>query len=93
MTLTSHVFWKLQTVKDVVRQTSKKYRFKRRFNKRRGKWSKTLLKSEGQHLYHLYKTTVKVGKTHLGICNILGLFVNTFIADDKYSLLNTEDLK
>ena len=36
MTLIAYVFWKLQTAKDVVRQTSKKYRFR---NKRHGNWS------------------------------------------------------
>ena len=28
----------------------------------------------------------------LGVCQILGLFVNTLIADDKYSLGYTENL-
>ena len=54
MTLIAYVFRKLQTTKNVVRQMSKKSHFRRRFNKRRGKRSQTLLKFDSQHLYHNY---------------------------------------
>ena len=50
----AYIFWKLQTAKDVVTQMSKKSRFRRFFNKRHGKLSKILLKSEGQDHYHDY---------------------------------------
>ena len=33
-----------------------------------------------------------VGKSLLVICKILGLFVNTLNSDDKYSVLNRENL-
>ena len=36
MTLTAYVFWNIKTTKDVVRQISKKSRFRRPFDKRRG---------------------------------------------------------
>ena len=54
MTLRAYVFPKLQTEKDVVREMSKKTRFRRPFNKLHGKRSQTLLKSARQHLYHIY---------------------------------------
>ena len=54
MSLRAYIFQKLQTAEEVVRQMSKKSRFRSSFNKRDGKWSKTLLKSEGNHLYHNY---------------------------------------
>ena len=38
-----YVFWKLQTTKNVVRQMSKKSRFRRPFSKRDGKRPQTLL--------------------------------------------------
>ena len=59
------------------------------------KWNKTLLEYEPQHLYHIYwslsrqfswkKSLSVVGK-------ILGLFVHILTADDKYSLLNRDNL-
>ena len=45
---------KLQIAKDVVRQISKQSSFKRPFNKQHGNRCQTLLKSEGQHLSHVY---------------------------------------
>ena len=54
MTLVAYVFRELETTKNVVGQVSKKSRFWRPFNKRYGKRSQTLLKSEGQHFYHNY---------------------------------------
>ena len=54
MKLISYLFQKLQTANDVVRQMSERSHFGRPFHKHHGKWSKTLLKSEGQHLFHIY---------------------------------------
>ena len=54
MTLIGYVSRKLETSKDLVRKMSKKSRFRRPFVKQHGKRSKTLLKSSGQHLYHIY---------------------------------------
>ena len=53
MILIAYAFPKLRTAKKVVRQMSKKSRFRRPFDKH-GKRSQTLLKSERQHLYHFY---------------------------------------
>ena len=54
MTLIAYVFSKLRTANDVVRQMSKKFRFRKPFEKRRVKQSQTLLNSERQQLYHVY---------------------------------------
>ena len=54
MILIAYVFRKLDPAKDMVRKMSKKSRFRRPFNNRHGKRSQTLLKSEGQKLYHNY---------------------------------------
>ena len=73
------------------RQISKKSRFRRPFNNRHGKRSQTLLKSDGQHIYHNYWwlwRQLSWKKSLLVICNILRLFVNRLTTDDKYSLLN-----
>ena len=54
MTYIADAISKLQTAKDVVRQIPKQLGFKRLFKKRHGNRCQTLLKSEGQHLYHVY---------------------------------------
>ena len=54
MTLIADVFWKLGTPNTVVREVSKKSLFKRDFEMQYGKGSQTLLKSEPEHLYHIY---------------------------------------
>ena len=54
MILMAYVFWKLQTVKYVVRQMSKKSCFRRPFNKEFGKLAKTWLKCPRQQSYHIY---------------------------------------
>ena len=54
MTLIAHTFPNLRTPKNVVRQMSKKSRFRGVFDKQHCKWAHTLLKSERQHVYHIY---------------------------------------
>ena len=54
MTFIADAIPKLQTAQDAVRQIPKQLRFKRPFEKRHGNRCQTLLKSEGQHLYHVY---------------------------------------
>ena len=87
ITLITHVFLKLQTAKVVVRKMFKRSRFRRPFNKRHGKWSETLLKSDGQHLYHIYWSLwreLSRKKSLLVMCKILGMFVTTLTTDDKH---------
>ena len=54
MTLIADLFPKLRTPKKVVRDMSKKSRFKVPFDRQHGKRVQTLLRSEPQHRYHIY---------------------------------------
>ena len=47
-------FGNYRPVKDMVKQKSKRSRFRRLFNKQHGQRTENLLKSPRQHLYHLY---------------------------------------
>ena len=72
---------------------SKKCRLTVPFNKQHGKRARTLFKSERRQFYHIYWLLWKelsLKKSLLVICKILRLFVNTFTAYDKYSVLNRE---
>ena len=95
MVLIANVFAKLCTGKNVPRERSKKCRFTEPFNKQYGKGAKTLLKSERRPLYHIYwslQRQLGLKKSLLVIWKILRLFVNTFNADGKYSVLNRDNL-
>ena len=73
----------------------KKSRFRWSCDKWHGKQAEKLLKSERQHLYHIYWSLwrkLSWKKSLLMICKILGLLVNPLTADDKYSLLNENNL-
>ena len=96
MNLIANVFPKLRTSKNVVRSISKQNRSRVPLEKQRSNWEKTLLKSERRHVYHIYWSLwkkLRLKKFLLVICNIFRLFVNTFTAYDKYSVLNREYLK
>ena len=95
MTLIAEVFPNLRSPKNKVRSMSIKSRFKGSFKKQHGKCAQTLLKFAWQNLYHIYwslwrQLTFK--KFLLVICKISRLFPNTLSADDKYSLLNRDNL-
>ena len=95
MTLNADVFPKLRTQKDLARSMSKKSRFKGSFKKQHGKSAQTLLKCQGQLLYHFYWSLSRqfsYKKSLLLICKISTLFAKTLSADGKYSLLNREYL-
>ena len=65
------------------------------FNKPHGKRAQTLFKYERPHHYHIYSSLwsqLSLKKSLLVICKILRQFVNTFTVDDKYSLLNRDNL-
>ena len=95
MTLRADVFPKLWTRKSIVRCTCKVSPFKGPFEKQHGKRAEKLLKSEREYLSHIYKSRwqqLSWKKSLLVICKMLRLFVNTFTADDKYSVLNRDNL-
>ena len=54
MALIAYVFPKLQSVKGVAREESKKPHFRGRFDKLHDKRSQGLMKSKDLHLYHIY---------------------------------------
>ena len=59
------------------------------------KWAQTLLKSERRHVYHIYRSPwrhLSLKNSVLIICKTIRLFVNTFTAYDKDSVLNREYL-
>ena len=74
---------------------SKKSRFRECFDKQYGKRGQTLLKSASQHLYHIHWSLARKlcsKKSLLLTCQILGLLVNTLAADEKYPVLNRDNL-
>ena len=91
-----NVSQKLQTVKDFVKKLPGKCRFRISFDNENGTWWQTLLKSAWEHFYHIFgslwsKMTLKISP--LLKFEILGSFVNTFTADDKYPAWDCENLK
>ena len=95
MTVIADLFPKLRTPKNLVRSVSKKSLFRGSFEKQHGKCAQTLLKCQGQLLYHIYWSLwrqLSYKKSLLVICKISRLFINTLSADGKYSLLNRDNL-
>ena len=74
---------------------SKKSRFRGCFVKQDDKRAQTLLKSSWQHLYKIHWSLIRdlcSKKSLLLKCQILGLLVNTLATDEKYPVLNRENL-
>ena len=95
LTLIADAFPKLRTQKNAVRSMHKKSRFKGSFKKQHGKWPQTLLKCQGQLLYHIYwsvLTQLPSRKSLLVICKTSRVFINTLSADGKYSVFKGDNL-
>ena len=95
MTLTAEVFPKVQTLKNMVTSMSKKSRFKGYFGKQYDKRAQTLLKCQGQLLYHICRSLLRqltCKKCVLVTCKISSFFPNTLSGDRKYSLLKGDNL-
>ena len=74
---------------------SKKSQFRQLFKKQDGKSFQTLLKSTSKHLYHIHWSLPRKLsriKSLLFTCQILVLLVNTLAADEKYPVLNRNNL-
>ena len=74
---------------------SKKPSFRRPFDKQHVKCAKALSKSGSQHLYHIHwslPSQLSWKKSLLLTCKILVLLVNGLAADEKYPVLNRNDL-
>ena len=95
VTLFADVFPELRTQKNLVRSMRKKYGLKGSFKKQHGKCAQTLLKCQGQILYHIYWSLLRqlsFKKFLLVICKISRLFINTLSTDGKYTLFNRDNL-
>ena len=95
MTLIAYVYPKLKTAKHVVRQMYKNPRFGTPFNSQHVKESQRLMKSAWQHFYRSFPLLLRQLTWQiclLVICEVRGGFINTLIADEKYSLGNSEVL-
>ena len=74
---------------------SKKSRFRGSFDKQQVKRPEALLKSPSVHLYPIdwsLKIQFSWKQSALLTCQILGLLVNTLAADEKYPVLNRDNL-
>ena len=74
---------------------SKKSHLRGCFDKQYGLRAKTLLKSPSQHLFRIHWSLVRKlssRKSLLLTCQILGPPVNTLAADERYPVLNRDDL-
>ena len=74
---------------------SKKPRFREPFDKLHFKGAQAVLKSSSQHLYAIDSSLPSQytwKKSLLLTCQILGLLVNTLTADEKYPVLNRDNL-
>ena len=74
---------------------SKTARFRGPFDKQHGKRGQALLKSTLQHLDDIHRSLPRKlswKKSLLLTCQILGLVVNTLAADEKYPVLNRDNL-
>ena len=79
----------------MVRGLSKMCPFRRPFHKQHGKRAQALLKSASQHLYQIYwslSSQLSWKKSLLLTRKTLGLLVNTLAADEKYPVLNRDNL-
>ena len=74
----------------------KETRFREPFDKQHAKPAQALLKSAWQHLYYIHwllPCQLRWKKSLFLTCQILGLLVNTLAADEKYPVLNRDNLK
>ena len=74
---------------------SKKSRFRGPFEKQHDKLAQVLFKSASQHLYHFQwslPSQLSWKKSLLLTWEIFGLLVNTLAADEKYPVLNRDNL-
>ena len=95
MILIANAFPKLQTVKHLVRLISKRCCFRTPFDSQHVKESQTLVRSPWVCFFHVFSSLwwELIWKIYpLVICKILGVFVDTFTADDKYPLPDHENL-
>ena len=92
----ANLFSKLKIVKNLVRPLSKKRRFRTSFDSQHVKVSETLVKSAWEHFYQILPSLSRemVQKIPPWLkFEIIGLFVTTLTADDKYAVPECESLQ
>ena len=89
-----YVFPKMQAARDVVKQMSKKHRFRTLFDSRHVKVFQRLVKSAWKLLSDFFITMSKTDlrKFSVLICDFLRHFVNKLTGGDKHSLRTGENL-
>ena len=95
MIVIANLFPKLQTVKNLVRTLPKKSRFRTRFESQHVKASQILTKSPWEPFYPVFfiiLRAVELENVPLELDEILGVFVNTLSADDKYPVQDCQNL-
>ena len=73
----------------------KKSRFRGPFDKQHGKRAQTMLKSASEHFYHIHwslPSQFSQKKSLLLTCQISGLLINKLDSDDRYPVLNRDNL-
>ena len=91
MVVTTTLFQKLPTVKDLIRQLSKKHCFRTPFDSQHVKYH---VKSQWKHFHDIFSSlwwNLISKKYPLVICEILGGFRNTLTANDKYPVWECEN--
>ena len=74
---------------------SNNFRFRGCFDRQYNKRAKALFKSASQHLYHIHQSLPRKlswKKSLLVTCKILGLLLKILAADEKYPVLNRDNL-
>ena len=96
MIVIATVFPKLQTVKDLVKPLSNMCGFTTSFDSQHVKWSQTLVKRGWEIFYHIFWSLWREMIWEISpLLNleILGVFVHTLTADDKYPFRDCENFK
>ena len=74
---------------------SKRSSFRQPIDEQHGKRAQALLKSALHHLYQIHRSLPSQFSWRNSVlltCQILGLLLNTFAADEKYTVLNRDNL-
>ena len=96
MLLIADVFPKLQTLENVVKEMSKKCRITGLLKSNMVRGTKHCWNLNHTPFYHIYCSLwrqLSWRKSLLVICKFLSMFVNILTADDKYYLLNRNNLR
>ena len=96
MIVIANVFPQLKTVKNLVRPLFKKRRFRTSFDSQHVKGSQKLVKSSWEHFYQIFTSLCweMIRKiSPLFKFENIGVFLNTWTADYKYSVPDCENLQ